>query len=373
MDSNTFCPLPWLQLASTTDGFCRPCCEFKWKQSEKTAHWSKDIDLYHTKLESIKNDLLNNKKPIECSRCWNAEHIGIKSLRQSILTNSLFKRDINIGTVSIDLKLGNLCNLGCRMCEPHSSSVLQKEVINNLDLEWTKDDLHAAQIDYNNNNWIDTSLEKISKITTLEHIKFTGGEPFVIPSIKKFLNSIENPKMLSLELLTNGLLINSDKIELLKKFKKVFLHLSCDGIGAAYNYIRWPGKWNDFEKQLDFLITNTNFELSISVTANAYNVYFLPELYEYFDQKNVKMSTIIIVDSPDYLHPWIYNDDIKQKIEEKYKKYLDQRYYKGLEDILNANNIIYNNTLYQTFLKQKEIKDRLRKQTFNPLGDLDAI
>lgn len=365
MDSKTFCPLPWLQLASTTDGYYRPCCEFKWKQQDKKAHWNDDISLYNKSISSVKNQLLNNQEPVECSNCWNLEKKGIDSLRIQSLKNPLFNQQIDYGIVSTDMKLGNLCNLGCRMCEPHSSTVLQNEVKNNPSISWTDEDIDSAYHDYLKNNWTEISLEKISKIDTLEHLKFTGGEPFAIKNVIKFLQQIKNPSNVTLEFLTNALLINDKKIELLKRFKKIRLHISCDGIKNSYNYIRWPGEWDEFEKILDKIQNNTDFDLTISVTANAYNVFILPEILDYFYNRNLNTS-IIIVNTPNYLNPWVYPENLKEKIIKKYKNY---PHLKELEIVLK-HNIIYNDNLYNMFNKQKDIKDRLRKQFFNPFGEL---
>lgn len=365
MDSDTFCPLPWLQLASTTDGYYRPCCEFKWKHRDKKAHWTDDIAVYERSISNVKNQLLSNQKPVECNNCWNLESKGIKSLRMHSLLNPLFDKEIYHGIVSTDMKLGNLCNLGCRMCEPHSSTVLQNEVKNNPALEWTIDDIDSANNDYLKNNWAEISLEKISKIETLEHLKFTGGEPFAISNVIKFLKHIKNPENITLEFLTNALLINDRKIDLLKNFKKVRLHISCDGIKNSYNYIRWPGDWNNFEEILNKIQYHTDFDLSISITANAYNVYILPEILEYFKNRNLK-SSIIIVNVPDFLHPWVYSKDLKTKIKNKYKNY---QHIEQL-DVVLKHDILYNEDLYNKFKKQKDIKDRLRNQEFDPFGEL---
>jgi MoaA/NifB/PqqE/SkfB family radical SAM enzyme len=368
MDSKTFCPLPWLQLASTTDGYYRPCCEFIWKDGDKVAHWTDDISFYKSKLVTVKDDLLNNRRPVECNQCWNLEDKGVKSLRKAILNNPLYQKNIDRPPVSIDIKLGNLCNLGCRMCDPRASSVLQKEILNNLSLDWDIEDINSAQQNYTKNNWPELALKQISKIETLEHFKFTGGEPFAIPYVTKFLNSIKNPNEVSLEFSTNVLLISKKKIELLKKFKKVLLNVSCDGIKNSYEYIRWPGKWKNFEKQLQYIQNTTDLNIYINVTVNAYNVYVLPELLNYFYDKNLKVN-IIIVNHPNYLHPWIYPKNLKEQIKNKYHHYLNIRYDTNL-DIILKHDIIYDDNLYQIFLKQKEIKDKLRSQIFDPFGDL---
>lgn len=367
MDSKTFCPLPWLQLASTTDGYYRPCCEFKWNQKNKTAHWSNDISDYNYKIKNIKQQLLSSETPIECNQCWNLENKGVESLRIQSLKNFLFQKHLDYGIVSVDMKLGNLCNLGCRMCEPHSSSVLQNEIKNYSNYEWTEEDLDSATVDYAKNNWVQIALQKLTNIDTIRHFKFTGGEPFAIPDIINYLNSIQNPEIITLEFLTNGLLLNDKKIKILNKFKKTILHVSCDGIKNLYNYIRWPGNWQEFENKLDYIKNYTNFEVNISITVNAYNVFLLPEIFQYFTDRKINYF-IIVVNTPKYLHPMIYPDDLKQKIFEKYKNY-------GFEklQIVLKHDILFDNNLYDQFIKQTKIKDKIRNQTFDAFGELHEI
>ena len=85
MESKTFCPLPWTQAASTTDGYYRPCCEFKWEQNEKTVSWQDSWQTKADKITYIKSQLLDNKKPKECNICWKKEAVGIESLREQSL------------------------------------------------------------------------------------------------------------------------------------------------------------------------------------------------------------------------------------------------------------------------------------------------
>lgn len=365
MDKKTFCPLPWLQLASTTDGYYRPCCEFKWEQKDKIAHWTDDSSNYYSKIQNVKRQLLNNEQPIECNQCWNLENKGIDSLRTQSLSNPLFNKSLDYGIVSTDMKLGNLCNLGCRMCEPHSSTVLQNEVRNNPMIEWTDDDINSANHNYLKNNWTEIALQKISNIETLKHLKFTGGEPFAISSIINFLESIKESKNITLEFCTNALLINDKKINLLKRFKQVKMHISCDGIQNSYNYIRWPGNWNEFEEKLDNIQYNTNFDVSITLTANAYNVFILPEILEYFKNRNLNVS-IIVVNEPRFLHPWIFPKHLKRKILSKYHLF---KHIQELDIILH-HDIEFDQDLYNKFTKQKKIKDLLRNQDFDIFGEL---
>jgi MoaA/NifB/PqqE/SkfB family radical SAM enzyme len=82
----------------------------------------------------------------------------------------------------LDLKLGNICNLKCRICGSWSSSAFATEELQFMSAEEKKTSHHYIMLKQgawpreNTNFWdeIDRVLDQI------RYIEFTGGEPFMI-------------------------------------------------------------------------------------------------------------------------------------------------------------------------------------------------
>jgi hypothetical protein len=108
----------------------RLCCNAVTQDNDRfiggfDAHWNELRD-------GIKEEMLAGGKPAICQSCWKKEDAGISSLRQSMIKTykdndrwDEFLDNIHktkIYPVELDLKLGNYCNLSCRMCSSYSSS-----------------------------------------------------------------------------------------------------------------------------------------------------------------------------------------------------------------------------------------------------------
>ena len=152
MNSKTFCVLPFMHMATNASGNYRICCnstpgknqikDSKGNSMNLAKHNVEDVwnsEVYTT----IRKQLLNNERPEMCQRCFSEEDAGVKSSRQSF-NEGWYREDIDLSVVQdkidvryIDLRLGNLCNLKCRMCNPYASSMWVKEwndVVNTAEL-----------------------------------------------------------------------------------------------------------------------------------------------------------------------------------------------------------------------------------------------
>lgn len=352
----------WQQVATTTEGNFRPCCSFQWEKKDEKSHFSQGWENIKNSLDPFKKKMNQGIKIKECNYCWNLESKGQDSTRTVALKSI---NDTSDTIKKIDYKLGNLCNLGCRMCEPFSSTVLQNEILNNKTLNWTKADIEAAEYDYNKQKWFVNALDQALKFSDLDTLKFTGGEPFSIPEVFDFLEQFPNKSNTSAHFVTNALLINKNKIELLKKYKKVHLTVSCDGIKNLYDYIRWPGKWEKFESKYLQLV-DEGFDITVAITVSAFNIYYMPEVLDYFYKKNQELN-LIFVTEPWYCQPWVFPQNLKDKIKNKFKKYphLTNQYKQ-----IVAHDTEFNENNYEIFLQQKKLKDNLRNQNFDLFGEL---
>ena len=127
---NNFCVLPFVSIEADPMGKCKVCC-----LSYETIT---DIDLkQHTLTEAfnspymknLRESFLNGEKPSNCNRCWAEEESGRTSKRMNSLTrlkdiieDISFTHSDDNKLMFLDLKLGNICNLKCRICGSFSSS-----------------------------------------------------------------------------------------------------------------------------------------------------------------------------------------------------------------------------------------------------------
>ena len=121
----------------------------------------------------------------------------------------------------------------------------------------------APQVSYVDWDKIDIDWQE------LDLIKILGGEPFMHPDNEKIIQRIFDkgqPEKCSLEVFTNASIFpDNNIIKALKRFKRVEINLSIDGLRETYEYIRTGlnfnkvleviAKWNEVDipnKRLGF-------------------------------------------------------------------------------------------------------------------------
>ena len=90
------------------------------------------------KMKDVRRQVLNDERPDVCEPCFDLEDQGVQSLRQRHITDSSPESRINLYPDALDklnddysmpfelptieIKVNNLCNLKCRMCNPLDST-----------------------------------------------------------------------------------------------------------------------------------------------------------------------------------------------------------------------------------------------------------
>ena len=137
--SESFCILPWIHMATYTDGRALLCCVAKasdQKLIEKNVSeiWNSD------EWKRARRHLLEGKKIPQCSYCWKEEDAGIRSHRfnqnyiwykelgEEYIRDLISKTEPNgrlsEDLITFDFRLGNTCNLQCVMCRPKDLSLI---------------------------------------------------------------------------------------------------------------------------------------------------------------------------------------------------------------------------------------------------------
>ena len=92
--TDTFCALPWVHLNTQPDGSVYHCCLADLNKPLGNVKEDTLEELWNARpMKIIRRQMLNNRKPRACNRCYNTEATGIDSPRQS--ANKVFKASID--------------------------------------------------------------------------------------------------------------------------------------------------------------------------------------------------------------------------------------------------------------------------------------
>ncbi len=344
--SPTFCPIPFQHQYFDSDGSEGLCCN-----SPVFTHG--DLEWNGRGMRHIRLDMLAGRKNRACSVCHNEEKSGkCLSLRQQVINyhkiqygkdmkslkqfvHSITNKDGSVTrqSDSLHISLGNLCNGQCMMCSPWNSSSLRsvhkhinKQLgFNELDIrefKWVNDD----------NIW----QEKFYPLVEQSHwINIMGGEPFITKRNIQLLQYCVDKNVAKDKVIyynTNCAQPVPDKvIELWRHFKHIHVDLSIDDIEDRVEYIRYPVKWQQYLKFLDWCDNNTedNITFEMLPSIGNYNIYYYPDMIDWIlEQKFKKINKNLgglpntnIVHFPERVGIKTLPDKAKDIILEKYNNW----------------------------------------------------
>lgn len=283
----------------TTTGMVKPCCLYRTRRHIR-------IDQEWESTFSRKDKLMENGWIPECIQCKDAESRDEKSDRLDaahILDGTRYE--------FWDLKINNTCNLACRMCNPHSSSTFQKNVNSNTSENWAPIFREGA----NSKMWFrDENIHTIlDKIIHAKRIKFTGGEPFLIPQIKTILQHLidnKKSKNITLSFVTNGTQPMNKWLELFRQFKNVIISISVDAIEDRFEYIRAGAKWNQVKEHIEYLSTNKqdNVDIQISILPSVLNYNNIDDVVDWCNSLGLTYDISGPVMYPEFMSPSALSD-----------------------------------------------------------------
>ena len=301
-------------MCSTVTGSWRPCCRF-----ENFEYFDASLVSFseYKKSKFYQNiiTLMERDWHLGCIKCKHDEEMEHGSLREEM--NRRLTGTLNV-IESLEFSPSNKCNLACKMCSPPYSTTWQHMVKKNtLDIEIT-----------NNKSLSINQVFADVNITNLKLIKYLGGEPFIMPETEKLFKFLDEQNIIqniNFETATNVTVFPKKLLKYLKKFKKVFIEFSIEGIGEVGEYIRYGKSWKIIDKNIKKWLENKsdNMELSTFTTVQAYNIHHIHEIKEYAKQNDLKFySSVLRV--PEFLSinvlPKKYIDKKKNKSNEKYLK-----------------------------------------------------
>lgn len=301
----TICMLPWISIETSPIGTARPCClavdEITNTSDEKFLLTTNTLqEIYQSEyMQNLRAEFLSGSKPETCKRCWEEEAAGRTSKRINSrvrLKEYYDKVDWKNMTPDqlwfIDLKIGNICNLKCRICGSWSSSKWAQEEIDYLPDVNRKD--HLAYTYLKDGAWprenalFWDNLKEL--LPNIKYFEFTGGEPFLIQQQFDLLQyAVDNgySKDIEIHYNTNGTVYPAEYVSLWDEFKHVEIAFSIDNIGKRFEYERYGAKWDDVESNIAKFNKLRSMKLSTQVclTVNVQNAYYLPELCTWIESQ----------------------------------------------------------------------------------------
>lgn len=211
-----------------------------------------------------------------CENCQSLEASGQVSFRSGMKQGlGVSGYDLS-GPSRIDITGDISCNLACRTCGPNSSTFWQKHL--KIHNQWDQ----SVKTPYDD---VISALKKLD-LSNLRMVVFCGGETMLGQAywdIADWLaDNVPNAKQqLTLCFQTNGTQpMYPRQYELVERFHLVKLHISLDGIGERFEYLRWPASWNQVvDNILEIRDTApSNVMFLIEETISIFNLWYTDEL-----------------------------------------------------------------------------------------------
>lgn len=344
--SSTFCLLPFIHMATKTDGDMKLCCR-SWpvgniKDISMKELWNSD------KFKQVRKQLLNSERPPECDACWRHEDIGVRSMRQRFnkTRTEMFLPAVDkmaddysmpFEIPVIEAKLSNFCNLKCRMCHPLDSTSWSKDW---NEIEHLMQDANEStfrkvrEYDLTTkpyiSGWEDSEgfWQEMQELAPhFKKIEFAGGEPLIDPIHYKILHMLKPyGKNITIKYSTNLTKLNykkDDILELWNHFKAVKLFISIDGVYDTYNYIRQLADFETVKQNIKKVNKHPKvIYIAGACTLQIYNIFHLPQITDGFiEELDIDVHTHR-VNYPKFLDCRVIPANLKAELVEQFKDYI---------------------------------------------------
>lgn len=278
--SKPLCPLPWIHISQRNNGHFRVCCHADNKvdrglllnENGQPLHASSTTldDVRNSQgLKDIRKAMIQGEWHKQCRQCHREELSGVRSARQNELDRWQEHWDISAaisttsdnGTIdldksallSADIRLGNVCNLKCRMCGPMDSRAWYSDYEKLYRVGHFKDTQGKVVFTDQNKNdpymWFEDQNfwdELFTQKESLRSLYLVGGEPLLIEKHFDFLERLVSSgvsKNIELIYNTNLTRLTDQTLDIWKEFGKVNVGVSVDGVSSANDYIRPPSRF----------------------------------------------------------------------------------------------------------------------------------
>ena len=229
-------------------------------------------------LAAVKNN--PDTWPKECVRCQQTEQINNSSIRLNAI--KFDKTQTRSDYLTVGGVLDNICNSACQSCNQNLSTKIGSLVSNDYPM-----------IDNSTAFW-QLPLERVV------HLDINGGEPSASKNYRNILKNIP-PSVTSVRINTNCSTVIPEIQQLVERGVHITVTVSLDGIGRVHDYVRWPIKWENFERNLDIYRNMGIQELNTWTTVSSLNIGDLKNIFAYTKQQGLDHSWALL-EQPDVLN-----------------------------------------------------------------------
>ena len=359
---NTYCRLPWNHLFLFPDGAAKLCCLASGTVNDAGQPLSVNLQTIDQIRNSpymleIRRKMATGEPVEECSGCYESEQrinwsYRIASNDQWLPPHQTVEAAIEEARLSryvvaeppafIQLNLGNLCNLKCRMCNSTFSSQIERDPVHG---KW------AAPL-YQRREEIDTTVhvheqisgplngtalsagmvlpivhesvvaapksrfagglpwyeadeflfgEILGNTDNVRELYFTGGEPLLNPKVDEILDFLIDrgcTGQVRLQFNSNCTKVTDGFVDKLAKFAQVKFSLSLDGEGATYEYIRYPASWAVVSRNVRKLLDLSNTHVAAVAVLQIYNALTMVDLCRFCDSLHIPLAFVPLLSPP---------------------------------------------------------------------------
>lgn len=383
-----FCVLPWIHMHIWPNGITYPCCLATNDYQLGNTNDSSFQDLWNSeKMTALRKNILAGKPTSGCTRCYEHEKQGSRSMRQNMnmdynhlldrskLTNEDGTVD-DIHMAYMDVRFSNICNMRCRTCGPELSS------------QWVDDAVKMKRYpaDAPKILKIKKTIEEFWSdvqpwIDTVERIYFAGGEPLIMDEHYKILEYLIEIGKTDIVIAYNTNFSKltykgKDVIELWKHFPNVRLGASLDAMGDRAEFMRKGTDWKQIEANIIRLQKEApHVKFQVSATVSAYNVWHVADFFDewvtkgYVPPQEIDINILLF---PEYQQLQILPNDVRKEAKEKIISYMERvklkevdkngRSYSAFNALVNTLDEDEKTEHQSEFRRQNRIMDNVRDE-----------
>ncbi len=356
----SICMLPWISVEASPMGTVRPCCM---AYEEITDVTGRKYDLnqdtleaaYHSEyMQDLRRQFRRGEQPKTCDRCWQEEAAGrdSKRIHSQVRLKELYSQvdwanDDPDQLWFVDLKLGNICNLKCRICGSWSSSKWAEEELAYMPAGSNKKE-HIAYTWLRQGQWprrTETFWDNIrTLLPNIRYMEFTGGEPWLIGEhfdLLEFAVEQGHGHHIDIHYNTNATQPATRLVPLIPQLGRVDIAFSIDNVGTRFEYERHGADWTQANKIIDSVhglqLMYPNVTTQLCFTINVQNVYYLDELLTWADTKPFGSVYFNMMHSPNHMSIQYMTPQAQEMVINKLKTTFWSRptYQREIDSVIN--------------------------------------